>query len=96
MLLPYNIQIQYTVLIFITFCKCVICTGPDLNMFGSVLSAVSSCICTFITIMIIYNYFYSVSWANIGGVLYKKRALVLLNSELLPEFGEILDIIIYL
>ena len=37
----------------------------------------------------------SASWARIKGTLYKHGAVVIVNNDLLPEFGHITDIIIY-
>lgn len=38
---------------------------------------------------------FSVSWARIGGTLYKQQAIVVLESDLLPVFAQIVDIIVY-
>ena len=34
-------------------------------------------------------------WTNIGGTLYKKGAIVVIKNELLPKFGQILDILVH-
>lgn len=37
---------------------------------------------------------FSVKWAEINGTTYKFGAIVVINSDLMPEFGKIVDILI--
>ena len=45
--------------------------------------------------MYVPNFLYSVTWVNIHGTVYKPGTVVVLSNCILPEFGEILELLMY-
>ena len=43
----------------------------------------------------LFNLTFSVSWAKIGGTVYKRGATLVIENDLLPRFGKVIDIVVY-